>query len=148
MIAIPMRGGWQTIMADLALILFMVTAAALAERPQHSTGRDAPEPLRAEPVAIYRPVPGAVSLSGWLAGQSDDGRLRATVVARGTPSPRLVAAGLALADQAQAAGWPARIVIEPAQGEDVSLVLAYDADPVGMAVAKGADSKPAQQPER
>ena len=48
---------WQVIIADLALILFMVTAAAM-KRDREELAND-PLPVRGEPVAIYREAKGA-----------------------------------------------------------------------------------------
>ena len=50
---VRMGSGWQTVLADLSLILFMVTAAAVSQAsPQPSSG----EALAlGEPVAVWRP---------------------------------------------------------------------------------------------
>ena len=94
MIARAVGSGWQTILADLSLILFMVTAAALANSSDGPIGNDsdahpkavkpaAPPPpilpvLRAEPVAVWRPAAGAPGLREWLAEVARDPRLRRT----------------------------------------------------------------------
>ena len=57
MIAGKHSKGWQVIIADLALILFMVTAAAM-KRGREDLASD-PLPVRGEPVAIYREAKGA-----------------------------------------------------------------------------------------
>ena len=58
MIVARAGSGWQTVMADLCLILFMVTSAALAAQRGLSEYREpqaAPQPApRAEPLAVYR----------------------------------------------------------------------------------------------
>lgn len=121
--------GWQYILADLSLILFMVTAAALA------SGEDAPakpaagQPLspQAEPLALYRAAPGAPPLAQWLRDQSADPRQQLTIVAQYRPGEQEAALGEAavLARQAGEAGVAARIVVEPGQG-GATAALAFD----------------------
>lgn len=122
--------GWQYILADLSLILFMVTAAALA------SGEDAPakpavagQPLspQGEPLALYRAAPGAPPLAQWLSDQSADPRQQLTIVSQYAPGRQAAALGeaAALARQAGEAGVGARIVVEPGQG-GVTAALAYD----------------------
>jgi hypothetical protein len=126
--------GWQYILADLSLILFMVTAAALASgeeapaataRPAHA-GERLQSP-RAEPLALYRAGAGAPPLGQWLREQSADARQQLTIVAQYPAGGQAEAlrTAQALAQQAGAAGTRARIVIEP--GEDgTTAALAYD----------------------
>lgn len=109
MIARTAAGSWQTILADLSLILFMVTASALANAPDAPLGPDEPVPakaaprapqpasapaplpsapppplpsLRAEPVGLWRDAPGAPPLAEWLAQEGRDPRLRVTIAVR------------------------------------------------------------------
>ncbi|WP_338447323.1 hypothetical protein V5F89_05960 [Pelagerythrobacter marensis] len=137
MIGASIRGGWQTTLADLAMILFMVTAAAMAERPEADARTARSEPSRAdvpalpasgEPIAIYRAAPGAPPLAQWLAEQPRDPRQNLTILARHAPAggERAAAAALALAREAGRAGHSARIVIEPAERDDLSAVLDFD----------------------
>ena len=121
-------GGWQVILADLALILFMISVSA--------TGSSEPAPppaatqavLQAEPAAIFRAAGNGPSLRQWLAGQPADPRQRLTVIARYAEGDAAAASAAALhwAEQAQAIGRPARIVLEPAESEDLFAVLAFD----------------------
>ena len=58
--------GWQYAFTDMALILFMVSAAALAKAPQIAKA-DASHPITsapelADPVGLWRPAPGAPAL--------------------------------------------------------------------------------------
>ena len=55
MIAHTVRSSWQTILADLSLILFMVTASALANSSDGPLGSDQDQPAR--PHAKARPLP-------------------------------------------------------------------------------------------
>lgn len=137
--------GWQYILADLSLILFMVTAAALA------SAEDAPQPAprpaasgpaavadaqpvsaQGEVLALYRAAPGAPPLGRWLRDQAADPRQQLTIVAQYRPGDQAAAlrqAG-ALAADAGEAGLRARIIIEPGQG-GTTAALAFDvAQPV------------------
>lgn len=133
------NGGWQTTIADLALILFMVSAAALAQSddaaaiaaappPPPAAEIQSPLPAMAEPVAIYRAGQGMPSLGEWLAAQAPDSRQQLTIVARYSSGrvDRASAAAMELAQSARAAGWQPRIMLEPGQGDDVLAVLGYD----------------------
>lgn len=133
MIASGYRKGWQTTFADLALILFMVTAAAMAERPQNSRDSAAEAvfttmPAQGEALAIYRAAPEAPPLAEWLAEQPRDGRQNLTIIVRHRPggAATAVQAGLALERASVAAGRSARIVIEPADHDDLVAVLDFD----------------------
>jgi len=139
--------GWQTSLADLSLILFMLSAAALhrqpparpqeqrIERPQPRTSvhpaasppaRPAP---RSEPLAVYEATAGAPPLGVWLEQQAIDPRQQLTIIARYGPAPgsRDAALGSAvrLLGEAGVAGASARLVVEPGSGP-VRVVLAYD----------------------
>ena len=137
MIGSSIRGGWQTTLADLAMILFMVTAAAMAERPEADgdAATDQPAetsvpalPATGEPIAIYRIAPNAPPLDEWLAEQPRDPRQNLTIIARHTPagSERAATAALALARTAESEGHSARIVIVPAEENDLMVVLDFD----------------------
>lgn len=134
------RVGWQTTLADLALILFMVTAAAMADRPEATDPVEtaSPIPARGEPLAIYRPAPNAPPLSDWLAQQPHDARQHLTIVARYAPgkSAETAAAAVALASEAGTAGHSARIVVEPAQASELIAVLDFDGRASGTGIAE------------
>ncbi len=124
-------------LADLSLILFMVTAAAMAEKPPappkpspQSASQTADIPTLAEPLAIYRQRAGAPPLSAWLAAQSADPRQQLTITARYGPGgmTAALAQAQALARQAGAMGRAARIVIEPGTS-DLVATLAFDRPP-------------------
>ncbi|HEY6816605.1 MAG TPA: hypothetical protein VI168_13780 [Croceibacterium sp.] len=131
--------GWQTTMADLALILFMVTAAGIhAQRQQEQeepAAASAPLAPRGEPVAVYRAQVGAPPLGEWLAEQSPDRRQYLTIVARYRPGGAETAAlaAVGLAQEAGKAGVSARIVVEPAGAADLLATLAYDRPDIAMA---------------
>jgi len=123
MIAGKHSKSWQTIIADLALILFMISAAAMQR--ENLRKADDPLPVRGEPMAIYRIAKDAPPLKQWLANQAPDARQRLTIVARYTPDGEDEAARAALALAAQTS-LQARIVIEPADRAEVLAVLAFD----------------------
>ena len=111
--------GWQTVLADLSLILFMITAAAASELP---VAPPVPVsvilPALGEPVAVWRAGPGAPTLQTWLTSSAPDPRLRLTIMA----APEQASAALVLA---ASAGRPARILLEPQAGLP-SATLTYD----------------------
>lgn len=147
MIVARAGSGWQTVMADLCLILFMVTAAALAAQRGLSEHRKSEPAPRAEPLAIYRAGPGAPPLAAWLAAQAPDPRQQLTVVARYRPGGEDEA--LALAARLLAEAGPqaarARVVVEP--GEDGTLaMLAYDDPILARPLQHGAAGPTAPEP--
>ena len=147
-IAHTVRTGWQTILADLSLILFMVTASALANSSDGPLGNEGvvparpkpaaqvgPAPIlqapRAEPVAVWRPAAGAPALSQWLAALAGDPRLQLTITVHYAPGGRegALAEAIRLSRSAGTPGTTARIVVEPGQPAGLSAVVGYDADP-------------------
>ncbi|HUD31215.1 MAG TPA: hypothetical protein VMQ93_20295 [Novosphingobium sp.] len=133
--------GWQTSLADLSLILFMLSASALHRQPPappvaKAAQRTAPRPApMSEPLAVYEATPGAPSLGAWLAEQAVDPRQQLTVTARYGSAPGARDAALReamrLLAEAGAAGLSARLVVEPGSGP-VRAALAYD-DPARVA---------------
>ena len=129
--------GWQTALADLSLILFMITAAA-ASQPAAPPQVRAPAPIvpaLGAPVAVWRAEPGGTSLTAWLAIAGRDARLRLTIVA--PPS-----ASVAAAELAAQAGRPARIILEPGGEPAPFAALTYDQP----RMAQGLQFNPAKEP--
>ncbi len=138
----PIAMPWQTILADLALILFMMTAAALANAPDATPVPNAHKAVKAplpppaapsaqgEPVGVWREGVGMPRLADWLAQQAGDPRLRVSILVRhrsgGEQAALARAQALVLAAGSRGAG--ARIVIEPGREDAASVVLAYDAE--------------------
>ncbi len=119
--------GWQTLMADLSIILFMVTAAALSQAgPGMAPAASGPSP-RSEPIAVYRTGKGAPPLAEWLGAQPRDPRQMLTLVSTYRPGRQAEALARAetLARDATAQGLMARIIVEPGTG-DATATLAYD----------------------
>lgn len=118
--------GWQTVLADLALILFMVTASVVASQKPDTAAAAVPEvPTRGEPFAIYRPGRGSPPLGVWLAEQGADPRQLLTIVVPYASGGQAAAVEQA-AGLARQATVPARIVIEPGNPGDAYAALAFD----------------------
>lgn len=130
--------GWQTVLADLSLILFMTTAAVVAEPPAPAAPppRAAPAlPALGEPVAVWSGVPGGPALKDWLAQTAQDPRLRLTIVA----SPAEAEAALRLAAES---GRPARVLIEPEASGPPLATLTYDQALLARGLQQGGASEP------
>jgi hypothetical protein len=126
---------WQLILADLALILFLVTLSALAVEEGHdgeAPEAEAPEaetPQIAAAQALFRLDPRGPSLSQWLAERPADGRATLTVFARFAASERaqIWRDAEALASEASESGFAVRVVLSRADSSDIYASLAYDA---------------------
>lgn len=125
--------GWQYAFTDMALILFMVSAAGLVKRPQVAKAAT-PRPITtapelANPVGLWRPAPGAPALSEWLAGQSRDPRQRLTIVAHyaGADAAPISARAAALLRETAGAAGPVRLVVEPGEADEIAAAITWDA---------------------
>jgi len=137
--------GWQLILADLALILFLLTLSALpaaeaeagrqlaARAVQEKSARDSARPQAeiAAAQALFRPVTGGPSLGAWLAAQSPDPRATLTIFAVHAPGGEAAAWSRAgtLAAEARAAGARVRTIITAGTEAEIYASLAYDAEP-------------------
>lgn len=115
-----MGSGWQTVLADLSLILFMVTATAVSDSPAKAPPL-APVVLPAlgGPVAVWRSQPGGPSLASWVASQPGDPRQRLTLVAAPADAPAIMAEARQLPRQP-------RILIEPGLSGPPYAALTFD----------------------
>lgn len=134
--------GWQTLLADLSLILFMVTAAAMAANSRHHSSviafakivpKRPSAPTLGEPLALWR-AGGAQTLGHWLAGEEPDARQQLTITAhyRKGAAVRALTTAQALVGEAGAMGKDARVIVAPAadaDGEETLASLAYDQAP-------------------
>lgn len=125
--------GWQTVLADLSLILFMVMAGAVDKAPSAAAASPPNLPALAQPIAVWRQASGSASLNDWLAATPDP-RLRLTIMA----PPELAGDALALSERSRRA---ARVLIEPG-AVGVSAALTYDQP---MALAQGLQQVPAKE---
>jgi len=127
-------GGWQTVIADLALILFMVSVSAMGDgeaadkAQQQAEALENPLPAQGEPIGIYRAGAGAPPIAEWLDQLQPDPRQRLTIMARYTEggSDEAARAALDLSRQAGDRAGRARILIEPGETPELLAVLAYD----------------------
>lgn len=128
---------WQLILADLALILFLVAAAALTARStseeedqpntEASQGKT-PETDLAPSQALYRAGSGLPTLAEWLERQPRDPRAALTIVAQHAPGDEEIAWAEArrMAATASALGVRSRVVIRAGAANDIHASLAYD----------------------
>lgn len=126
--------GWQTIIADLSMILFMLTASAVAHQGPKAPARPAsaaaaPQALvqpgaRSEPVAVWIAGEGAPPLREWLAQQPRDSRQQVTITA--SYAPGALNAALAQAQSLAREAGDARVVVEPGS-PGTRVVIGYDA---------------------
>ncbi len=128
---------WQLILADLALILFLVTLTALASETSQDQSdsvsdqtRDlsTPSPQIAQSQALYRSSSLGPSLEEWLSEQPVDPRATLTIFAQHTDNDRPViwAQAQTLSDSASDKGFAVRVVITRDDVSDIYASLAYD----------------------
>jgi hypothetical protein len=133
--------GWQYAFTDLALILFMISAAGLAKAPAAAAPPAPPisaAPELADPVSLWRPAEGGPDLADWLAQQPRDSRQRLTIVARyaGSDASAASASAASLMKQASGAAGPLRMVIEPGETNEIAAALTWDAAPATNPIAE------------
>lgn len=130
--------GWQLILADLALILFLVTLSALANEEAHKPvlvpARER-EPEVAPSQALFRPDPLGPTLREWLSQRPHDARATLTVFAQYSAGERdrVWEQARALSNSAAQEGYSVRVVITQGRESDLHASLAYDT-PVEAAV--------------
>lgn len=141
--------GWQTSLADLSLVLFLVVATAASKQGSHGAkaAPSAPAPSApslaastlGEPLAVYAATPDAPPLAEWLGGQVSDPRQQLTITARYGPEQgeqaRAMAEAARLLGEAKAQGRSARVVVEPGAGP-ARVALAFDT-PQTVKLAQG-----------
>ncbi|BDI60087.1 hypothetical protein [Qipengyuania nanhaisediminis] len=128
---LPSSQGWQLILADLALILFLVTLSALASGAKVTridSEESGSDPHVAPAQALFRVSADGPSLEQWLAERPRDPRATLTVFARHVPGerPAAIAQASALASQGDAAGYRVRVVLSEGRASDLHASLAYD----------------------
>lgn len=133
-----LRSGWQMVLTDLSLILFMITLSAMSDQPAEPVALVNPLPAEGEPIAIWRS--GAQPVREWLADQPADPRLRATVVVRYKVNDSEQAAQQALSLAGQIDRPRTRIMLEPAEASSTTVVLTYDDAESGWHDACDADA--------
>ena len=125
--------GWQVILADLSLILFIATASALGGNSPDLVPVSGPV---SGPVSEPAPSPQAVfssrmegdNLADWLASYTPDERERLRIVIHYTPGgldAALARAGLA-ARTASAARHSVSVTLEEGTADGMTAVFAFD----------------------
>ena len=120
-------GRWQIVIADLSLLLFIVTLAGL-QAPQDAEARAQPVPTSSVALAHWRDAPGGPSLRQWLAEGSagPDGRLALTITYRPGALDDALAAAVRLRREAGAQGDDARIVLRAGHEAAIEARLVQD----------------------
>ncbi|MEE4540146.1 MAG: hypothetical protein V2J51_16840 [Erythrobacter sp.] len=131
--------GWQVILSDLSLILFLLAAASLAGvQPEHiSKNENGPIAAMAPAQALYRAQAGGPSLGEWLSHQQPDPRTTLTIFADHAPGAEDAAWGAAqkLAASARGSGLRVRIILVEGHGGPLYASLAYDVATGGPSAA-------------
>lgn len=122
--------GWQLVLADLALILFLVTLTALVNTDADQAGnRLATRATHLAPAqALYRPTARGPSLSEWLSEQPRDPRATVTIIAQhsGDDKELMWDNAQMMAASASQSDVPVRVVITTGEQSDLYASLAYD----------------------
>jgi hypothetical protein len=147
--------GWQLILADLALLLFLVSASVLTTQEQSGQERTGQEQSAQEraarreqegeaqapggegiALAVYRSgpdlPPGSPGLDQWLALQQPDPRATLTITATHAAGDETRAwrEARSLAQSAQAQGVRVRVMIRAGKTTGIAASLTYD-EPAG-----------------
>ena len=122
---------WQTILADLALILFIVSASAL------KLGQVGPRVVEdTQSMALWSADPAGEPLDDWLAAQDADDRLQLVLNVDYRPGHEAVALRHAQRLMRQAGRRPVRLVLEVAPSERITASLHYDGTHLALTGAK------------
>ncbi|EDL49955.1 hypothetical protein [Erythrobacter sp. SD-21] len=120
---------WQTITADLALILFLVTAQAAGPDPENIAGEVSERQsslVGTTAVAVHRPYRGE-PVGEWFASTVVDPRQIVTISIYYTPHllPEALEEGQRLLDEADAAGITARLMMMKGSVDTTVLSVEY-----------------------
>lgn len=122
---------WQLILADLALILFLVALTALVLEKDEASAEPSPMQLSAQIApsqSLFRPTASGPSLTRWLGEQTRDPRATLTVVAlvSGPLDSETWSRAQALATEASKSDMRVRTVIVEGEESEIYATLAYD----------------------
>lgn len=132
------NNGWQLVLADLALILFLVTLTALVNTRSEPNAKSARAthvapthvaPTHVAPAqALFRPTTRGPTLAQWLSEQPRDPRTTLTIIAQHTGEDRSLLWDNAqtLAASAARSGVTVRVIITAGDESDLYASLAYD----------------------
>lgn len=129
----PGSHGWLVSLADLSLILFIVTSGAIANDPlPQAQGSAEPSELPATGVAssVYLDGPGAPALADFLARHAVADGEQLTIAGVFGPGGRPAVAQRveALAAEATANGIEPRVILQPGPRRAISVAFSHDAD--------------------
>ena len=118
--------GWQILLADLSLILFLATGTALAAEP----GAAEPPVVRAEPVAVFGTDDSPGALARWIAAYRPDPREALTIVVRypRAAMPQALARATMLAQEARSSNRAIRIVLEDSAQSSTQASFAFEGE--------------------
>lgn len=127
------NNGWQLVLADLSLILFLVTLTALVNTGSKTSESSARSAFVAPSQALFRPTSRGPSLAQWLTEQPADPRATLTIIAQHSgddkdvmwDNAQMMAASIAQSDVA------VRVVITKGDESDLYASLAYDEPEAG-----------------
>ena len=119
---------WQLVLADLSLILFLVTLTALVNAEGAEQGAAPSSPYIAPAQALFRPTDNGPSLSEWLEEQAVDPRMTLTIVAQhsGIDREAMWQAAQDMVASIKARDIRKRVIITEGETSDVFASLAYD----------------------
>lgn len=125
---------WLVPLADMSLLLFIVTASALRLDPPSdaATREQVTEPALAAAAEIFVDTPTGPSFADWLeSGERGSGAQLTIIASYAAISEREAIAlrGEALADAAMASGIIPRLIVQPSTGTEVVAVFAHDRSP-------------------
>jgi hypothetical protein len=128
--------GWQLLLADLALILFLLTLTALPNEDAAAAPLEqaVDVPAIAASQALFRPVAGGPSLREWLTSQPLDPRATLTIFVRyrGDEEAQAWQHAQQLAREATTSGARIRTIVAPGEISESYASLAFD-DPQASA---------------
>lgn len=139
MIVQPLSPRLMVVLTDLSLILFLVCASALQDKPAVA---DPPAPLETPVMlGVWSDVPGGITLPEWLAQQppDDSQRLSIEVSYRAGGVDAAFARADALRLSAGPAGAQARVLIAQGPADAVMAQLVQDAEQPATGPATGPD---------
>jgi hypothetical protein len=126
--------GWQLVLADLSLILFLTTATALSDK--HERGSDeATSPVYpgegSSAASLYLATGGDTAFADWLTAQPRDPREQMTIRADYSASERevVMAQIRELTHVAGEAGFRPRVILEPTRDTRITVSFAFDTGP-------------------
>ena len=119
--------GWQTVIADLALILFLVTASATKDAPDTPTVAEVPNPA----MARWESGKDNIGFDDWIADLPQDQRTTVVLIGRYSHTDRASVWHSAEDNEAIASEKFGRVrtVLLPAAETSWSARLVYDGQP-------------------